>query len=155
MITNYCRIMLQYSRRNGLFANVTNKYAVGERAVPRYNHRPMTGILDISDIAKRANSWSCTIEREVTTMFNIIGTIIFGAVIGFLAKFIRKDGHKVSVAATVALGVAGVVVGNLILQLFSYPTDTPGIDWIRWVVVTIVAIIFIGIYLGMSGRKRA
>lgn len=88
-------------------------------------------------------------------MFNIIGTIIFGAVIGFLAKFIRKDGHKVSVAATVALGVAGVVVGNLILQLFSYPTDTPGIDWIRWVVVTIVAIIFIGIYLGMSGRKRA
>ena len=87
-------------------------------------------------------------------MFNIIGTIMFGAIIGFLAKFIRKDGHKVSTLATVGLGVAGVVVGNLILQLFGYPADTAGIDWIRWVVVTIVAIVFIGIYIGMSGRKR-
>lgn len=59
-----------------------------------------------------------------------------------------------STLATVGLGVAGVVVGNLILQLFGYPADTAGIDWIRWVVVTIVAIVFIGIYIGMSGRKR-
>ncbi|MDP9806250.1 putative membrane protein YeaQ/YmgE (transglycosylase-associated protein family) [Trueperella bonasi] len=87
-------------------------------------------------------------------MFNIIGTIIFGAVIGFLAKFIRQDAGSVSAPATVGLGVAGVVVGNLILSLFGYPADTRGIDWIRWIVVTIVAIIFIGIYVGSSGRKR-
>lgn len=86
-------------------------------------------------------------------MGNIVGTIIFGAVIGFLARFIRKDA-PISVLATVALGVAGVVVGNLVLQLFSYPANTPGIDWIRWVVVTIVAIVFIGAYMGATGKKR-
>lgn len=86
-------------------------------------------------------------------MVNIIGTIIFGAVIGFLARFIRKDA-PISVLATVGLGVAGVVVGNLILQLFSYPTDTPGIDWIRWIVATALAIFFIGIYLGRAGKKN-
>ncbi len=86
-------------------------------------------------------------------MFDIIGTIVFGAVIGFLAKFIRKDADSVSAVATVGLGVAGVVVGNLILQLFGYPADTPGIDWLRWVVVTIAAFIFIGVYLGMAGKK--
>lgn len=86
-------------------------------------------------------------------MGNIIGTIIFGAVIGFLARFIRKDA-PISVLATVALGVAGVVVGNIVLQLFSYPANTPGIDWIRWAVATLFAIVFIGFYLGASGKKR-
>lgn len=86
-------------------------------------------------------------------MFNIIGTIIFGAVIGFLARFIRKDA-PISVLATVGLGVAGVVVGNLVLQLFSYPANTPGIDWIRWAVATLFAIVFIGMYLGAGGKKR-
>ncbi|WP_461171343.1 GlsB/YeaQ/YmgE family stress response membrane protein [Trueperella pyogenes] len=86
-------------------------------------------------------------------MFNIIGTIIFGAVIGFLARFIRKDA-PISVLATVGLGVAGVVVGNLVLRLFNYPVNTPGIDWIRWVVATVFAIIFIGMYMGVSGKKQ-
>ncbi|MCI7306489.1 MULTISPECIES: GlsB/YeaQ/YmgE family stress response membrane protein [Trueperella] len=86
-------------------------------------------------------------------MGNIIGTIVFGAVIGFLARFIRKDA-PISVPATVGLGVAGVVVGNLILQLFNYPTNTPGIDWLRWIVATVLAIIFIGIYLGRAGKKN-
>ncbi|QRV02105.1 GlsB/YeaQ/YmgE family stress response membrane protein [Arcanobacterium phocisimile] len=83
-------------------------------------------------------------------MFNIIGTIIFGAVIGFLAKFFK--GANLSVVATVVLGVAGVLLGNLILSLFGYPTDTSGIDWIRWVVCTLVAMGAIGFYAG--GRMR-
>ena len=86
-------------------------------------------------------------------MGNIIGTIIFGAVIGFLARFLRKDA-PISVLATIGLGVAGVVVGNLVLQLFHYPANTPGIDWMRWIVATALAIIFIGIYLGRSGKKN-
>lgn len=86
-------------------------------------------------------------------MANIIGTIIFGAVIGIIAKFISSKGDSVSVLWTVILGIVGVLVGNGILGLFNYPTDTPGIDWIRWIVCIIAAIVAIGIYVGIVGRK--
>ncbi|SPT76059.1 Uncharacterised protein [Arcanobacterium haemolyticum] len=84
-------------------------------------------------------------------MFNVIGTIIFGAVIGFLAKFFK--GASLSVAATVILGVVGVVLGNLILSAFGYPIDTRGIDWIRWIVCTLTAMVAIGIYAGSQAKK--
>ncbi|USR79327.1 GlsB/YeaQ/YmgE family stress response membrane protein [Arcanobacterium pinnipediorum] len=84
-------------------------------------------------------------------MINIIGTIIFGAVIGFLAKFFK--GAELSVLATVVLGVAGVLLGNLALSIFGYPANTGGIDWIRWVVCTLVAMAAIGIYAGTKSKK--
>ncbi|WP_216388721.1 GlsB/YeaQ/YmgE family stress response membrane protein [Arcanobacterium phocae] len=84
-------------------------------------------------------------------MFNIIGTIIFGAVIGFLAKFFK--GANLSVVATFTLGVVGVVLGNLVLSAFGYPIDTPGIDWIRWIVCTVTAMVAIGFYAGSQMKK--
>ncbi|WP_216402957.1 GlsB/YeaQ/YmgE family stress response membrane protein [Arcanobacterium phocae] len=84
-------------------------------------------------------------------MFNIIGTIIFGAVIGFLAKFFK--GADLSLLATVTLGVVGVVLGNLVLSAFGYPVDTPGIDWIRWIVCVVAAMAAIGFYAGSQMKK--
>ncbi|MGV9188464.1 GlsB/YeaQ/YmgE family stress response membrane protein [Arcanobacterium canis] len=87
-------------------------------------------------------------------MGNIIGTIIFGAVIGVLARFFKKGDEGIGVLWTVLLGIVGVVVGNLLLSAFGYPANTPGIDWIRWVVCTIAAMLAIGVYLGVTGRKN-
>lgn len=89
-------------------------------------------------------------------VWNIIGTIVFGAVIGVLARLFKKGDENISMLATVLLGVVGVVVGNFVLQIFNYGDatgNTGGIDWIRWVVCIICAIIAIGVYLGFSGRK--
>ncbi|MFP7696395.1 GlsB/YeaQ/YmgE family stress response membrane protein [Trueperella sp. LYQ143] len=86
-------------------------------------------------------------------MGNIIGTIIFGGIIGFLARFLRKDAKNVSVIATVVLGVCGVAIANLILGLFHYSANTPGIDWWRWIISTIAAMVVIGVYLGMTGKS--
>ncbi|MBM7824534.1 putative membrane protein YeaQ/YmgE (transglycosylase-associated protein family) [Arcanobacterium pluranimalium] len=86
---------------------------------------------------------------------NIIGTLIFGLVIGALARLFMKGNQNISILATMLLGAAGVAVANLVLQLFHYSANTPGIDWIRWIVSTIFAIIAISIYLGVrSGSKR-
>lgn len=86
-------------------------------------------------------------------MVNIIGTIIFGAVIGVLARFFKRGGENISVLWTVILGVVGVLVGNALLALFGYPSDTAGIDWIRWLVCIVCAIVAIGIFMAMTGRR--
>ncbi|MDO5025156.1 MAG: GlsB/YeaQ/YmgE family stress response membrane protein [Trueperella sp.] len=89
-------------------------------------------------------------------MGNIIGTIIFGAVIGVLARLFKKDSN-ISMLWTVILGTAGVLVGNGILALFNYGDatgNTGGIDWMRWIICTILAMVFIGIYMGVTGRKE-
>ncbi|KWZ73586.1 hypothetical protein HMPREF3198_01213 [Winkia neuii] len=86
-------------------------------------------------------------------MGEIIGTIIFGAIIGALARIFMKGSQPLSILWTIILGVVGVVIGNLILGIFNYPSDTPGIDWWRWVVCTICAVIAISIYLAATGRK--
>ncbi|MDR6939644.1 GlsB/YeaQ/YmgE family stress response membrane protein [Arcanobacterium hippocoleae] len=86
-------------------------------------------------------------------MGNIIGTLIFGLVIGALARLFMKGNQNLSIIATMLLGVVGVVIGNLILGAFGYPMDTRGIDWIRWVVCTVCASVTISIYLGMAAKK--
>ncbi|WP_124054416.1 GlsB/YeaQ/YmgE family stress response membrane protein [Arcanobacterium ihumii] len=85
---------------------------------------------------------------------NIIGTLIFGLVIGALARLFMKGNQNISILWTMLLGAVGVVVANLVLQLFNYSADTPGIDWIRWIVSTIFAVVAISIYLGARGSKK-
>ena len=87
-------------------------------------------------------------------MGNIIGTLIFGLVIGALARVFMKGNQNISIIATMLLGAAGVIVGNLLLQVFGYPVNTGGIDWIRWVVATVCAAVAISIYLGVNAKKN-
>lgn len=86
-------------------------------------------------------------------MFEIIGTIIFGGFIGALARLVMKGDQNLGILWTIILGVVGVVVGNLVLGIFNYPTDTPGIDWMRWIVCTVCAVIAISVYLGVARKK--
>ncbi|XCB29229.1 GlsB/YeaQ/YmgE family stress response membrane protein [Arcanobacterium hippocoleae] len=87
-------------------------------------------------------------------MLNIIGTLIFGLVIGALARLFMKGNQNLSIIATMLLGVVGVAIGNLVLGVFKYPIDTPGIDWIRWVVCIVCAVVAISIYLGIAAKKK-
>ncbi|HLV56767.1 MAG TPA: GlsB/YeaQ/YmgE family stress response membrane protein [Actinotalea caeni] len=86
------------------------------------------------------------------TLGGIIGTIIFGAVIGILARLIKPGRQNISMVATVVIGIIGAVVGYFLAALIGVEA-TDGIDWIRWIISIVVAIIVLGIYLGMSGRK--
>lgn len=83
----------------------------------------------------------------------IIGTIIFGAVIGVLARFFKPGKQDVSILATVIIGIIGALAGYFIWGLISNEGDTNGIDWIRWIISIVVAIIALGIYLGSRGRS--
>jgi uncharacterized membrane protein YeaQ/YmgE (transglycosylase-associated protein family) len=85
----------------------------------------------------------------------IIGLIIFGAVIGALARLFMKGDQNLGILWTIILGVLGALVGYWLSGVLGVE-DTDGIDWIRWVISIVAAIVFIGVYLGITnkGAKR-
>jgi uncharacterized membrane protein YeaQ/YmgE (transglycosylase-associated protein family) len=56
-------------------------------------------------------------------MFNIIGLLISGAIIGGLARWFYPGAVDMAWWQSIALGIAGSVLGGLISRLFNKPTD--------------------------------
>ncbi len=67
-------------------------------------------------------------------MGQIIGTIIFGAVIGILARLVLPGKQQYGMIVTVVLGIAGALIGYWVWGAISDKGDTGGIDWIRWII---------------------
>ena len=82
----------------------------------------------------------------------IIGLIIFGAVIGALARFFMKGNQNIGMVWTIILGILGALAGYWLAGLLGV-ASTSGVDWIRWAISIICAIVFIAIYLAaVRGR---
>ncbi|MPV37204.1 GlsB/YeaQ/YmgE family stress response membrane protein [Georgenia subflava] len=86
-------------------------------------------------------------------MGELIGLIIFGAVIGALARLVMKGDQNIGILWTIILGALGALVGYWLAGLLGVG-DTDGIDWIRWVISIVAAVVFIGIYIGIAGGRR-
>jgi uncharacterized membrane protein YeaQ/YmgE (transglycosylase-associated protein family) len=86
-------------------------------------------------------------------MLDIIGTIIFGAIIGALARLFMRGRQNIGMLWTIILGVLGAIVGQLLANLLGIG-DTDGIDWIRWIISIVCSIIFITIYLAATRRQH-
>ncbi len=82
----------------------------------------------------------------------ILGLIIFGAVIGALARLFMKGDQNLGILWTIILGVLGALAGYWLAGLLGVE-DTDGIDWIRWAISIVAAIVFISIYLGITNKK--
>lgn len=85
---------------------------------------------------------------------DIIGLIIFGAVIGVLARLALPGRQNIPAWLTVALGVAGALIGYWLWGLLG-GDDTGGIDWIRWIISIAVAAGLIVVVAGPMSRRRA
>lgn len=86
------------------------------------------------------------------TIGSIIGTIIFGAIIGALARLVLPGKQNISIVATVIIGVIGALVGYFVWGAIG-GGDTGGIDWIRWIISIVVAAVLVAIYAGSAGRR--
>ncbi len=85
----------------------------------------------------------------MTTLGTIIGTIIFGAIIGVLARLVLPGRQSISAPITIVLGIVGALVGHYIM-----PENTGGIDWLRWI-VSIAAAAALTVGYGMiTGKKQ-
>lgn len=90
-------------------------------------------------------------------MGTIIGTIIFGAVIGVLARLVLPGKQNISIVMTIVLGIVGALVGYFVWGLITgdgfMGGNTGGIDWIRLIISVVVAAILVGGYAGTQGRR--
>jgi uncharacterized membrane protein YeaQ/YmgE (transglycosylase-associated protein family) len=82
----------------------------------------------------------------------IIGTIIFGAVIGALARLVLPGKQDISIVMTIVLGVVGALVGYFLAGLLGVGS-TGGIDWVRWLISIAVAAVLVAIYAGSASRR--
>ncbi len=83
-----------------------------------------------------------------------IGTIIFGAIIGLLGKFVAPgDKDNIPIWLTVILGIVGALIGYWIWGAVSNKGDTSGIDWIRWLISIVVAAVLVMVASTVMGRN--
>lgn len=87
-------------------------------------------------------------------MGEIIGIIIAGAIIGALARLFMRGDQPIGILWTIILGALGAWVGTWIAGLLGV-ADTSGIDWIKWIISIVLAMVFIGAYLAVRGRSRS
>ena len=86
------------------------------------------------------------------TLGVIIGTIVFGAVIGLLARVVLPGRQKVSLLMTVVIGIVGALLGYWLAGVLGV-NDTNGIDWIRWVISIAVAAVLVTAYERISASR--
>lgn len=86
-------------------------------------------------------------------MGEIIGTIIFGAVIGVLARLVLPGRQSYGMIVTVVLGIAGALIGYWLWDVLG-GTDTAGIDVIRWVISIAAAAVLSFAYTALTRRDR-
>jgi uncharacterized membrane protein YeaQ/YmgE (transglycosylase-associated protein family) len=82
----------------------------------------------------------------------ILGLIVVGLIIGVLARLIVPGKQRLSMLATLLLGVAGAVIGGVIASLLG-TGDIFELNIIGFVVAVIAAVLLIGVAEGVSGGR--
>ena len=85
-------------------------------------------------------------------MFNIIGLLVVGLIIGALARLLKPGRQKLSLLATMALGVVGALIGGVIASLLG-TGDIFELNIIGFIVAVIAGIALIGVAESMSGGR--
>ncbi len=85
-------------------------------------------------------------------VIDIIGFIIAGLVIGALARLFKRGRQRLSLVATLLLGLAGSVIGGLIASLIG-TGDIFELNVLGFIIAVIAATLLIGAAEGMSGDR--
>ena len=84
----------------------------------------------------------------------MIGFIVFGLVVGALARLIKPGKQNLSLLMTLLLGLAGSVIGGIVAGLLG-TGDIFELNILGAVVAIIAAVLLIGVAESMSGRSRS
>jgi len=83
----------------------------------------------------------------------ILGLIVVGLIIGALARLIKPGRQRLSILATLLLGVVGAIIGGLIGHLFNSDTSIWELNFVGFVIAVIAAVLLIGVAEGVSGGR--
>jgi uncharacterized membrane protein YeaQ/YmgE (transglycosylase-associated protein family) len=82
----------------------------------------------------------------------IIGFLVFGLVVGALARLIKPGKQNLSLLATLGLGVVGSLIGGVVATLLGSGSFTE-LNIIGAIVAIVAAVLLIGVFEGSAGRK--
>jgi uncharacterized membrane protein YeaQ/YmgE (transglycosylase-associated protein family) len=92
-------------------------------------------------------------EPEGNAVFNILGLIVVGLIIGALARLIVPGKQRLSILATLLLGVVGALIGGLIASALG-TGDIFELNVLGFVIAVIAAVLLVGVAEGISGKNR-
>lgn len=82
----------------------------------------------------------------------MIGFIVAGLIIGALARLVKPGKQNLGLLMTLLLGLAGSVIGGVIANLLD-TGDIWELNVIGFVVAVIAAVLLIGVFEGLAGKK--
>lgn len=84
-------------------------------------------------------------------MFAILGWVIFGLIVGALAKLVMPGRDPGGIFITILLGIAGAVVGGFIGRTLGWyqPGEAAG-----YIMATVGAVVLLALYRLVAGRAR-
>ena len=84
----------------------------------------------------------------------IIGFLVFGLVVGAIARLIKPGKQNLSLVMTLLLGLAGSVIGGLVANLIG-SGDIFELNIIGAVVAIVAAVLLIGVFEGLSSKRTS
>ena len=87
-------------------------------------------------------------------MFAIIGFLVFGLVVGALARLFKPGKQNLSLLMTLLLGVVGSLIGGVVATALGTGSFTE-LNILGAILAIIAAVLLIGVFEGMSGRAHS
>ena len=87
------------------------------------------------------------------SVFNLIGLLVVGLIIGALARLIKPGRQRLSLLATLALGVVGALIGGIVASLLG-TGDIFELNVLGFIIAVIASVLLIGVAEAVAGRRR-
>lgn len=87
------------------------------------------------------------------TLGSILSWIVFGFVVGLLARALYPGKQKIGIPNTIALGIGGSIVGGLIAWALGYRPDDGAFQGAGWIMSILGALIVVWAGSALSKRE--
>ncbi len=85
-------------------------------------------------------------------MFQLLGFLIIGLIIGALARLFKPGKQNLSMLATLGLGCVGALIGGIVATLLGTGSLTE-LDFLGFVVAVIAAVLLVGTAEGLTSKR--
>ena len=83
----------------------------------------------------------------------LIGSLVAGAVLAIIASLIQRGSSGMPWWGNWIAGIGGALIGYFLADLLGVD-KTDGVDWIRWLLSIVVAVILLGIGRALWSSRR-
>ena len=83
---------------------------------------------------------------------SLIGSLVAGAVLALIASLIQRGSSGMPWWGNWIAGIGGALIGYFLADLLGVD-KTDGVDWIRWLLSIVVAVILLGVGRALWSKR--